>query len=214
MASFELEPVDPNKGTRGISFVRELVIATREGRKTETRRICGVAHAMLLAGGAKLEELARVPYRVGERRWVRETYSETPQGYVYRADLTLAQLEEEAAARRIAGRVERPWRPARSMPRKASRYWVEVLTLKVQRVQDLTDQDAIAEGVSMVPFYPDDGFPLSKGYVLGEDDGKCGLHPSPRKAFAAAWDVINAARPHYSWSANPFVWVVGYRCVP
>ena len=54
----------------------------------------------------------------------------------------------------------------------------------VERLQDITEKQALTEGIVGVPFRPDDGWPICTGYMVGPDDGKTGLHPDPRHPAA------------------------------
>ena len=102
------------------------------------------------------------------------------------------------------------WRPSIHMPRWASRITLEVTGVRVERLQDISEADARAEGAQVVPFYPDDGFPLSDGWTHVGDDGKCVLYTSARDSFRALWESINGAD---SWASNPWVWVVSFKRV-
>lgn len=113
---------------------------------------------------------------------MRETWAPLPggmpgpaNGVVYRAD------EDENWL----------WSPSIHMPRWASRITMEVVSVRVERIQDITDADVIAEGT---------------------DTGE-GAHftpPSPRMLFALLWDSIYAKRG-FGWDANPWVWVIEFR---
>lgn len=93
------------------------------------------------------------------------------------------------------------WRPSIFMPRWASRLTLEVTSVRVERVQDISDSDAIAEGIEA---YRDEGItyygPLNRG------------HADPRVAFSWLWDSINGER--HPWESNPWVWVVEFKRVP
>ena len=82
------------------------------------------------------------------------------------------------------------WRPSIHMPRWASRITLEITGVRVERLQDITDADALAEGAC----HPD-------------PSAKDGCY---RSAFEGLWESINGAA---SWDANPFVWVVEFRRV-
>lgn len=98
------------------------------------------------------------------------------------------------------------WRPSIYMPRWASRITLEVTEVRVERLQDISEEDAQAEGVERC-----DGFPLSLGYPAGEDDGKCVLYPSAVRAFSVLWDSLNHERA--PWRSNPWVWVIRFKRV-
>lgn len=81
-------------------------------------------------------------------------------------------------------------RPSIFMPRKAARLFLTVKNIRVERLQDITEEDAIAEGV--------------KAYGPNNCSGT-----SARIAFAELWDSLNEKRG-YGWDTNPWVWVVEF----
>jgi hypothetical protein len=86
------------------------------------------------------------------------------------------------------------------MPRWASRITLEITDVRVQRVQEISEADATAEGVTL-------GEPM-RGLVNGEP-GDIRVY-DPRMAFSFLWDSINAKRG-YGWAANPWVWCLTFR---
>lgn len=78
------------------------------------------------------------------------------------------------------------WRPSIHMPRWASRITLEVTGVRVERLQDISEADALAEGVTFDPL----------------------MHTNPREAYMHLWNAINGPG---SWYANPWVWVVEFR---
>lgn len=154
----------------------------------------------------------RSPFgEAGDRLWVRETFS--PRGkhgeeaaiteaafavlvdgaQVYRDGSAFAALESYAPGAFDDMR----FRPSIHMPRWASRITLEVTGVHVERLHDITEEDARAEGVTPETDIPP-GFLNSHG-----DPTTC------RGAFAMLWDRINAKRA--PWASNPWVWVVGFR---
>lgn len=157
----------------------------------------------------------RIRYRtmVGDRLWVKETHATIPllEGAIvaYRATCPGDAFDfahGDGSLSRI--RVDK-WRPSIFMRREWSRLTLEVVSVRVERLQDITEPDAIAEGVREGSIPADEDGPRRIGYVLGDDDGKCVLYPTPQEAFAVGWDGINADRA--AWSSNPWVWVLGFR---
>lgn len=149
----------------------------------------------------ELEQYAPCPHgRRGDRLWVRETHSlvpdpEEPAGYsrvLYAAD----------------GQQYGKNRPSIHMFRADSRILLEITGVRVERLQDITEDQAKAEGIVGVPFRPDDGWPICTGYMVGPDDGKTGLQTTAAKAFAGLWDSVGG-----NWDANPWVWCVSFRRV-
>lgn len=84
------------------------------------------------------------------------------------------------------------WKPSIHLPKKYARIWLEVTGVRVERLQDITEEDAKAEGAEGFQLYEDWESPL-KG---------------ARRSFAELWHSINGAE---SWNANPWVWVVGFK---
>jgi len=136
---------------------------------------------------------ARVPYMPGDLLWVRERWSDEllAPGEVY---YYATALEDGLRADEVA---EIRWRPSIHMPRWASRITLEVTAVRVQRLQEITDEDALAEGVTKV---------RDHCYVIrGIDYDEIGLcHSCPIARFAKLWDSLNAERG-FGWDQNPWV---------
>jgi hypothetical protein len=107
------------------------------------------------------------------------------------------------------------------MPRLASRITLEIKDVRVERVQDISEAEAMSEGIMMstVPSSP----PLhslvkyiAPGVTMtnqsGEKDDYAPAHNSARKAYECLWDSINAKRG-YGWDENPWVWVIEFERV-
>jgi hypothetical protein len=169
------------------------------------------------------------PYgRPGDRLWVRETWgavsrTEDPSpleecAIEYRADLPAGCTDQPGGwpADDARGNDEAPhWKPSIFMPRWASRITLEIMNVRVERVQDITETDAGAEGVS--PNWISDlaGWnPIEHGYlgVPTSDDGDSeeGYYRTARQAYSELWDHLNANRS-YGWAVNPFVWVIAFK---
>jgi hypothetical protein len=88
------------------------------------------------------------------------------------------------------------WRPSIHMPRWASRILLEVTDVRVQRLQDISETDAIAEGIVAQEFASPDKF----AFVLSR----------AQELFVDLWDSINGPRG-FGWSANPWVWAITFR---
>lgn len=148
---------------------------------------------------------------VGERLWGRETWqtTTTPE------DRDATKLEYAADWNgKTPGFCEDEWswRSPVAIPRWASRINVEITEIRVQRLRDISDEDAGAEGVVMGLVPADDYGPVRVGYVLGKDDGRCILHSTEAQAFIAGWNEINGktmAAEH-----NPWLWALTFRRVP
>jgi len=182
---------------RPILFSAPMVRAILSGQKTQTRRVVKGSDlsAAILA--------ARSPYgQPGDRLWVRETLRERDHSWVYDADGAPVQLAEDDP--RVPQMIS--WAHHKEsdvcvsihMPRWASRITLEITETHAERLHQITDKGALAEGVE--PFYDlFDGAPRkSEVQVFG----------TAREAFADLWASINGAA---SWDANPWVWVVSFR---
>ena len=92
------------------------------------------------------------------------------------------------------------WRPSIFMPRWVSRITLEITDVRVERLQDISEADAIAEGVE---YLPDVG-----GWrcYMNERGG----YTYAVTSYRSLWESINGPG---SWAANPWVWVIGYRRV-
>lgn len=141
--------------------------------------------------------LSDCPYGVpGDRLWVRETWQYNPHGgIVYKAGSGIVDCDG------------RGWRPSIYMPKVASRLALEVVSVRVERVQQISGPDAIAEGLANIP-----------GDPLHEPDGSVveGLYRHYAlyiERFRNLWDSLNAKRDGgaYAWDKNPWVWVIEFK---
>lgn len=212
---------------RPIIMSAPMVRAILEGRKTQTRRLvkgipsdeqstvdliphCGPHPCDPCLTGVWMDErtvdgehgpaLYRCPYGVvGDRLWVRETWKATglaafekPRNtkhcgrFAYAADPE--QLGRDALIR---------WRPSIHMPRWASRITLTITGVRVQRLQDITEEDAKSEGIER-----------SKGgqWLDYESDGK-GCVYSAVNGFHSLWGHINGPD---TWDRNPWVWALTF----
>lgn len=87
---------------------------------------------------------------------------------------------------------------------------IELMGLRVERLQAISESDAKAEGMNCHPFVPDDGFPVCDGYSFLEDDGKSTLYQTAAGAYREWWV---AEHSEASWEANPWVWVIEFKMV-
>ena len=92
------------------------------------------------------------------------------------------------------------WTPSIHMPRWASRILLEVVSVRVERLHDCSEADALAEGVK--------GEPCDHIRLSCDEIGCCG--PTAKGMYAALWDQINGAG---AWAANPWVWVIEFKRV-
>ena len=110
------------------------------------------------------------------------------------------QGEDEEAYNDYLTQFWRKWTPSIFMPRDVSRITLEIVSVRVERLQDISEGDAVAEGCEM----GDDGFPALQPNPRGGHDG----WDSAADWYAWLWESINGAG---SWDANPWVWVVEFK---
>lgn len=208
---------------RPILFSDEMVRAILGGRKTQTRRVIarrirdhqtgGMARLHPADDAWTLPQIVQQGYKcpgeVGERLWVREVFG-TPQfeqggdGLVYRADMTVAQIGGDYTLYPVAwawpvdpsrGHFAPQWKPSIHMPRWASRIMLEVTGLRIERVQNISEDDAIAEGIQ-----------------LSERTGRYspGICDYARWSYEILWNDLNASRG-FGWDMNPWVWVIEFK---
>jgi len=204
---------------RPILFSAPMVRAILDGTKTQTRRVVkpqpiGIDEdgAILWREGqwSDLELADASPYgREGDRLWVRETFglgsengvcSAADEQIFYRA--TDPAWDEDKTGFR--------WKPSIFMRRVYSRITLEVTGVRVERLNEISEADAIAEGIdtslSMDVFYSRGALATSRAR---EDAGiPKGAPCGPRAWYAELWESINGIG---SWDVNPWVWVIEFR---
>lgn len=156
-------------------------------------------------------KLFACPYgAVGDRLWVRETWQGplipevefmNPNDFYSSAYCEYAaDGGPEPEYVDMDDVIRRGWKPSIHMPRWASRITLEITGVRVERSQDITEQDAAAEGVppagDLLPNYPDT-------YLTPKGD-----FATAKVAFQRLWESIYGEE---SWQANPWVWVIEFR---
>lgn len=149
----------------------------------------------------------RCPYgQPGDRLWVKETYR------TYKSlDVLMpsrieagAGIEYAAGGSSILGRETLygtgKWRPSIFMPRKFSRILLEITRVRAERLQDISDEDLVAEGIKSLEDYHE---AVEHASAIG-----CGTGYIPKQIYERLWDSINGAG---SWDANPWVWCVSFK---
>lgn len=138
----------------------------------------------------------------GDRLWIRETCApgfyatnEPPTDTAYRADYINARLDE------IPDPVR--WTPSIHMPRWASRITLEIVDVRVERLQDITEEDARAEGLCEKNNQHGRWYHHDPSAPVGQ------WSTSPITAFRNLWDSLTDEST--SWAANPWIWRIEYR---
>jgi hypothetical protein len=218
-----------------ILFNTDMVRAILDGRKSCTRRIikpqweecphCKYVHNEYIYDklaenvycarcGYPLKPKRRSPYQPGDLLYVRETFIQAAAHiFWYKADDN-SWISEGLR-----------WKPSIHMPKEAARIWLKVTDVRVERLQDITEDGAEAEGMPDSLDYPVNKAycPLCKGdgiigtvdvHSLGHMDVDCPYCDSYRKRFENLWSSINQkSLDSYGWNANPYVWVIEFeRC--
>lgn len=211
---------------RPILYQTEMIQANLEDRKTQTRR--EIKNYPKGDQALDLGELYKhnpeyffeiSPFgRPGDLLWAKETAQFGNGKHYYKSDFT-ESLAAEASA------LGAKWTPSIHMPKAASRIWSMVEDIRVERVQEISEADAIAEGIDSA--YSDifkewryrdyfDGKRRSKAFAKFPDMAKqtgFGSMPwpdwrDPISSFNSLWLSINGKE---SWDSNPWVWVIQYR---
>ena len=141
--------------------------------------------------------IPNIPIKIhkGDILWVRETFQKfnNKEGFAYYAS-------ENSATQNLVS-----WKPSIHMPKEAARIFLEVTNVRVERLQDITEEGAIAEGIKKTWINDDIKQCKFKNYI---NDGKGSK--SPIDSFISLWKKINGED---SWKANPWVWVYEFKVV-
>jgi len=213
---------------RPILFSTEMVKAILESRKTQTRRVI-----KNYTYEDNLNSDVRCPYgQVGDRLWVRETFvlesdeEYQDESFYYlvtdRPIKTIPEEGEYGSYHLIPHyRATEPepnivtdkqddeftrWRPSIFMPRWASRITLEITDIRVQRVQEISQSDAIAEGLIFMGGMADNWDEAPWCASLKDQEPM----KYPSAAYGRLWDSINAKRG-YGWDKNPWVWAISFK---
>lgn len=198
-----------------ILFNSEMVRAILEGRKSCTRRVIKPQPQICCADGYIYDKIAKnlyckgcgnpfinskykecmSKYQVGDYLYVRETWAENNFGLFFRADYPQDNCPEMECNEK--------WRPSIHMPKVAARIFLRVTDVRVERLQDITNDDCHKEGI--------------------DESGSAnfGSHYNPRKydfsieKYHTLWDttIKPADIPLYGWGANPWVWAIEFERV-
>lgn len=217
---------------RPIIFDGESVQAILEGCKTQTRRVikpqpntirwCPIQNSRRYDGW---EDEHGKPYlcpygKPGDRLWVRETWFADPpydgtwdecgfsDGIIENFSVLPERFKspEFVLYKSTWKGVDLRWRSTIHMPRWASRINLEVVNIRVERVQDISEQDAVAEGWLGGNGWP--GGEAARFTVTRLKHSASGLQA--QEWFTRRWNLINAKRG-YGWNTNPLVWVIEFK---
>ena len=211
-----------------ILFNTAMVRAILDGRKTMTRRAIkpqpaphlGCKLGICISGNKKdigkfgfgehecggRIHFVRPPCNTGDILYIRETWARIKNAdgshlkYVYRATDTYPFG--------VKGYIVKfKWRPSIHMPKAAARIWLRVTDVRVERLRDITPDEAIKEGIHFCEC-PD-------GYTWKGESSISNCYTNPIGAMQALWDtaIKKTDIDRYGWNANPWVWVIEFeRC--
>lgn len=192
-----------------ILFNTEMVRAILDGRKTCTRRICKDANECTVpdmefynadrrtyavhnfVDKEHTEQLSTAertcPICTGDILYVRETWKEAPKGYYYYEDWQKDDIADVTK-----------WKPSIHMPKEAARIWLKVMNVRVERLQEISAESALAEGADK---YIHTNGGLDENMTI--------------TSFIGIWNstIKKSDLDRYGWDANPYVWVISFeRC--
>lgn len=198
-------------------FNGEMVRAILDGRKTQTRRPVKLpVHdknlGCELAGNELAGELSAGNYlnsafgKPGDRIWVRETFRVHSRAtdvatLVYKASVRNSWTEQtHRVPVSVCNKPATPekWTPSLHMPRWASRILLEITDVRVERLREISQADAEAEGVGK----------LKKSFWKNYQPGWTEFQLTARGSFATLWKSIYGDE---SWYADPWVWVIEFK---
>ncbi|MCX8533073.1 hypothetical protein [Chryseobacterium luquanense] len=193
--------------TKPILFSTDMVQANLDGRKTNTRRIIDEKHYGFLEYAFKNKKnlvdwiSKNAKYQMEDVLWVRETFQQTimtksgNKAFLFKADLDLFDPEIVS------------WSPSIHMPKEAARMFLKILNVRVERVQDISNEDAIAEGIEYIGDIRDSA--IFRNYMRPGKEKQFD-YGFPHNSFSSLWEKINGKA---SWKQNPFVWVYEYQII-
>lgn len=217
-----------------ILFSTAMVQAILAGRKTMTRRIVKSRHESGLFQVCKnregviteiisldwdernCEKDVTPKYVEGDLLYVRETWQHTSNlgihptdenaGYIYKASDSGKAWE--------TNHKNWKWKPSLFMPKDAARIFLKVTKVRCERLQDITEDDAIAEGIEIyVACNGDDYSSYPRNYMIKEKEADGWPYLDEEcftESFKSLWCSINGNK---SWEENPFVWVIEFKRV-
>lgn len=204
-----------------ILFNTAMVRAILDGEKTCTRRVIKLPKHIekqrnglyiLCAEGSTYSDkefkdvidYINPPYKVGDILYIRETWANTwtPDGdigFVYKSDGEPKNFPYWGNAKRGKHEV---WMPSIHMPKEAARVFLKVISVRAERLKDITDEGCYQEGISGTSFYDEAEHIQIAGIGLNDS--------LERTAFSLLWNST-VREEKYSWEGNPWVWIIGFK---
>lgn len=209
-----------------ILFNTEMVRAILDGRKTCTRRVAKTTpffevneKPVYLYDTEPSMGKIYPPCQPGDILYVRETWTKECGKYYYRADYDSDYLDPcetlsggyPASCRNhpgcdgcMATSTRIHWHPSIHMPKEAARIWLKVTDVRVERLQEITDEKAKREGIQY------DECPA--GFTWKQETDMHNCYTTPIGAMQALWDstIKKSDLDRYGWEASPWVWVIEF----
>lgn len=188
-----------------ILFNTKMVRAILDGRKGATRRIVkgfipddavwgytaftpkGYISCRGTFADGYGEKFFKLPCESGDILYVRETWKKAPNGYYYYEDWQRNDIADVTK-----------WKPSIHMPKEAARIWLKVMNVRVERLQEISAESALAEGADK---YIHTNGGLDENMTI--------------TSFIGIWNstIKKSDLDRYGWDANPYVWVISFeRC--
>lgn len=192
-----------------ILFNTEMVLAILEGRKSCTRRLVKPEpqgyfevneEPLYIYDTDGNQGKITSPYQPGDILYVRETWKKAPNGYFYYEDWQRDDIADVTK-----------WKPSIHMPKEAARIWLKVTDVRVERLQEITEEQACVEGTD--PW--DEACYENNGWHPTFSDPDSGGDPNMIDGFHKLWNstIKKSDLDRYGWDANPWVWVIEFeRC--
>jgi hypothetical protein len=141
----------------------------------------------------RIDKNFKCPYgKIGDVLWVRETWFKMDGQFIYKADVKYPKSLK--------------WKPSIFMPREACRLRIEITDIRVERLHDISQEDAIKEGIECIEKAPVGDGNLYRYYLGRNIDGVRFGVLNPIESFKSLWQSIND-----NWDKNPFVWVIEFK---
>lgn len=196
-----------------ILFNAEMVRAILDGRKTCTRRLVKflpgensqwtgyIKDGLMLYNGRNEPCIRKAPYQLGDILYVRETWMDYAGLTMYKADCDKYKLE----SLNFAGF---GWHPSIHMPKEAARIWLKITDVRVERLWDITEEQACMEGTN--PW--DEACYENNGWRPTLSDPDSGGEPNMVDGFHKLWNstIKKSDIDRYGWAADPWVWVIEF----
>jgi len=195
---------------KGILFNTEMVRAILDGRKSCTRRIVKPQpegyfevseEPLYIYDTDGNQGKITPPYQPGDIIYVRETWHKYIKRVGEGQNCHLAEFYGYKASVENSEDAGEPWKPSIHMPKKAARIWLKVTNVSVERLQNITEDGAKAEGANW-----------KNGKNVGWEEK---MWRTAIERFAKIWDstIKKSDLDRYGWNANPWVWVIEFeRC--